>query len=238
MSKRRSLTLIAVACLYSVALLAAPVPVRIAADGQTHVSDVTDLPTQKAELHRSLLARESAKGLANPLEVKLTPEEKCLRFRGLGACGGAAAVEALTADVRNPNPTVRLGVALGLARIAAPAAGDGAAPADPGAVALLVDVLRDADPRVVEVAAEALGKAKSATVVTIAAAVAKRDISFPPRSANQPSSRGPTTYPKSAIMRREPMVMAFMPGGAARMTSRSAITAVGAGQVNVCLEPR
>jgi V8-like Glu-specific endopeptidase len=76
MSKRRSLTLIAVACLFSVALLAAPVPVRIAADGQTHVSDVTDLPTQKAELHRSLVARESAKGLASALEVNLTPEEK------------------------------------------------------------------------------------------------------------------------------------------------------------------
>lgn len=75
MSKRRSLSLIAIASLCSVALFAAPVPVRIAADGQTHVFDVTDLAMQKAELHRSLVARESAKGLAKPLELKLTPEE-------------------------------------------------------------------------------------------------------------------------------------------------------------------
>jgi hypothetical protein len=76
MSKRRSLTLIAVACLFSVALFAAPVPGRLSVESQTRISDVSDLAMQKAELHRSLVARESARGVAKALEVKLTPEEK------------------------------------------------------------------------------------------------------------------------------------------------------------------
>jgi V8-like Glu-specific endopeptidase len=75
MSKRRSLT-IAIAFVCCAPLFAASVPVRIAADGETHVSDVSELLTQRAELHRSLIARESAKGLANALEVQLTSEEK------------------------------------------------------------------------------------------------------------------------------------------------------------------
>jgi V8-like Glu-specific endopeptidase len=76
MPNRRSFLLIAAASLCCVPLFAAPVPVRISADSETHVSDVSDVATQKAELHRSLVARESAKGLANKLEVKLTPEER------------------------------------------------------------------------------------------------------------------------------------------------------------------
>jgi hypothetical protein len=76
MPKRCSLTVIAVAFLCSVPLFAAPVPARVSVDSETHVFDVSDQAAQKAELHRSLLARESAKGLAKALEVRLTPEEK------------------------------------------------------------------------------------------------------------------------------------------------------------------
>ncbi|HMA18838.1 MAG TPA: trypsin-like peptidase domain-containing protein [Thermoanaerobaculia bacterium] len=75
MSKRWSLTLAAAAMLAAVPLTAAPVPVRLSADGELQISDAADRAARTAELHRSLVARESAKGLAQALEVKLTPEE-------------------------------------------------------------------------------------------------------------------------------------------------------------------
>jgi lysyl endopeptidase len=75
MSKRWS-TLLAVASLSVVPLFAAPVPVRVAADSQVEVYDVPDRGLARAELHRSLVERESAKGLSRAIEVKLTAEEK------------------------------------------------------------------------------------------------------------------------------------------------------------------
>ena len=63
MSKRWS-TMLAVASLSAVPLIAAPVPVRLAADSQVEVYDVSNRATEQAELHRSLVARESAKGLS------------------------------------------------------------------------------------------------------------------------------------------------------------------------------
>jgi len=69
-------TLLAVASLSAVPLIAAPVPVRLAADSQVEVYDVSNRAAQKVELHRSLVERESAKGLARAIEVKLTAEEK------------------------------------------------------------------------------------------------------------------------------------------------------------------
>ena len=76
MFKRWSPAVIAVAFLCSVPLVAAPVPVRIAAESETQVYDVPDQAAQQAELHRSLVERESARGLARALEVKLTAAEK------------------------------------------------------------------------------------------------------------------------------------------------------------------
>lgn len=76
MSKRWSPAVIAVAFLCSVPLVAAPVPVRIAAESETQVYDVPDQAAQQAELHRSIVARESAKGLGKALEVRLTAEER------------------------------------------------------------------------------------------------------------------------------------------------------------------
>lgn len=76
MSKRRPSLMIAAALVCCVPLFAAPVPVRLSVESRTHVSDVSDLPMQRAELHRSLVARESAAGIAKVLEVKLTPDEK------------------------------------------------------------------------------------------------------------------------------------------------------------------
>jgi lysyl endopeptidase len=73
---KRWLTLLAVASLSAVPLIAAPVPVRVAADSQGEVYDVSNRAAQQAELHRSLVERESAKGLARAIEVKLTAEEK------------------------------------------------------------------------------------------------------------------------------------------------------------------
>jgi V8-like Glu-specific endopeptidase len=76
MPKRWSLTVAAVASLCSVSLFAAPVPVRVAADTEVEVYDVLNGAAQKADLHRSLVARESAKGLARAIEVNLTREER------------------------------------------------------------------------------------------------------------------------------------------------------------------
>ena len=76
MSKRWS-TVLAVAFLVAVPIFAAPVPpVRLAAEGEDQVYDVSSRAAQMAELHRSIVARESARGLARALEVKLTAAEK------------------------------------------------------------------------------------------------------------------------------------------------------------------
>jgi hypothetical protein len=75
MSKRWS-TMLAVASLSAVPLIAAPVPVRVAADSQIEVYDVSNRAEQQAQLHRSLVERESAKGLARAIEVRLTAAEK------------------------------------------------------------------------------------------------------------------------------------------------------------------
>jgi V8-like Glu-specific endopeptidase len=76
MFKRWPSTVLAVAGLSTVSLLAASVPGRIAANSETEVYDVSDHAVRRAELHRSLVARESAKGLARALEVRLTSEER------------------------------------------------------------------------------------------------------------------------------------------------------------------
>jgi V8-like Glu-specific endopeptidase len=76
MFKRWPTTVLAVATLSTVPLFAAAVPARIAAESETVAYDVSDHAVQKAELHRSLVARESAKGLARAIEVKLTREER------------------------------------------------------------------------------------------------------------------------------------------------------------------
>jgi hypothetical protein len=76
MFKRWPSTVLAVACLSTVPLFAASVPARIAAESETEVYDVSGHAAQKAELHRTLVARESAKGLARAIEVNLTATEK------------------------------------------------------------------------------------------------------------------------------------------------------------------
>jgi len=69
-------TLLAVASLSAVPLIAAPVPVRIAADTEVEVSDVPGKAFAQAELHRALVERESGRGLARALEVRLTATER------------------------------------------------------------------------------------------------------------------------------------------------------------------
>ena len=73
---RRWSTLAAIASLCSVPLFAAPVPTRIAVDSEDKVYEVTDSAARTAELHRSLVARESTRGLAKAIEVRLTDEER------------------------------------------------------------------------------------------------------------------------------------------------------------------
>ena len=76
MSRRWSFTVAAVASLCSVPLFAAPVPTRMTTDSETVINDVSDRAAQTAELHRSLMARETARGFAKAIEVKLTLEER------------------------------------------------------------------------------------------------------------------------------------------------------------------
>jgi hypothetical protein len=83
------------------------------------------------------------------LNDKWTPEEHCMRDVALGACGKDKAVAALTTDAKNPNPTVRLGAVLGLAKTGAKES-----------LPPLTEALRDLDPRVVAAAADAVGAAK------------------------------------------------------------------------------
>jgi V8-like Glu-specific endopeptidase len=75
MTKRWSLVL-GLACLTAAPLVAAGPPVRRGAESETAVYDVSARAEQRAELHRSLQARELASGLSRALEVKLTPAEK------------------------------------------------------------------------------------------------------------------------------------------------------------------
>jgi lysyl endopeptidase len=76
MSRRWSLTVAALASMCSVPLFAAPVPARITADSEVKVYDVSDRDAQTADLHRSLIARESARGVTKAIEVRLTPDER------------------------------------------------------------------------------------------------------------------------------------------------------------------
>ena len=76
MTKRWSLVL-------GLALIAAPLvaagpPVKRAAESETVVADVSARNAERAELHRSLEARELASGLSRALVVKLTAEEKAV----------------------------------------------------------------------------------------------------------------------------------------------------------------
>jgi lysyl endopeptidase len=83
MTKRWSLVL-------GLALIAAPLvaagpPVRRAAESETVVADVSARNAERAELHRSLEARELASGLSRALVVKLTPAEKAAADTQLNA---------------------------------------------------------------------------------------------------------------------------------------------------------
>lgn len=91
---------------------------------------------------------------------KLTPEEHFVQHIALGACGREKAVPVLLADQRAANAAIRLGTTIGLARSGAPAA-----------LPALVDALHDSDPRIVEAAAEALGKAKHTPAAEVLAGV-------------------------------------------------------------------
>jgi V8-like Glu-specific endopeptidase len=75
MTKRWSLVL-GLACLTAAPLVAAGPPVRRGAESETAVYDVSARAEQRAELYRSLQARELPSGLTRALEVKLTPAEK------------------------------------------------------------------------------------------------------------------------------------------------------------------
>ncbi len=76
MSRRSILSVLAALCVAAVPLFAASVPTRLSADTETQVFDVPDPAVQTAELHRSLVARESARGLTKRIEVSLSPEER------------------------------------------------------------------------------------------------------------------------------------------------------------------
>jgi len=76
MSKRWS-TVLAVAFLVAVPIFAAPAPpVRLAAEGEDQVYDVSSRAAQMAELHRSIVARESARGAVASLPVGASLEER------------------------------------------------------------------------------------------------------------------------------------------------------------------
>src|SRR5688572_28243266 len=76
MTKRWSLVL-GVALLTAAPVVAVGPPVKREAVPEV-VDAVSDIAEQKAELHRSLKARELTSGLVRALEVKLTPEEKAM----------------------------------------------------------------------------------------------------------------------------------------------------------------
>ncbi len=86
---------------------------------------------------------------ALPLDAKATPDERYIRNVALGACGKEKAVPALTADLKNGNPVIRLGAVTGLVKTGAKES-----------LPPLTDALHDLDPRIVETAAVALGAAK------------------------------------------------------------------------------
>ena len=76
MPKRFLSFAIVLALCSAVPLFAGSGPVRLAADGEDQVYPVMDRAAQRAELHRSIVQRESARGLAAALEVKLSEAEK------------------------------------------------------------------------------------------------------------------------------------------------------------------
>ena len=142
---------------------------------------------QKDEPQRALL--EGIAGLADPaafpallalgdrFEKTASPEASFERLIALGACGREQAADTLGPASLETDGVRRLGAALGLAR-------SGGVDAPPVAEALpsLVAMVGDADPRVVEVAAVALGKAKHAPAVD-ALAKALRTAPFRVREA-------------------------------------------------------
>ena len=77
MTKRWSLVL-GLALVTAAPLYAVGPPVKRAAEPETATYDASAQAEERAELHRSLKARELASGLVRALEVKLTPEEKAV----------------------------------------------------------------------------------------------------------------------------------------------------------------
>jgi HEAT repeat protein len=129
----------------------------------THPDDVAAVtahalslvPKTKGDVRLSLL--EGIGELADPsgydglvaLGDVWLPDEHYLRFAAMGACGRERAVETLAASMPGATGPARRGVVVGLARTGAPAS-----------LAPLTEALRDLDPVCVEIAADALGKAK------------------------------------------------------------------------------
>ena len=115
----------------------------------------------KGDVRLSLLEGVGELGVASAYEPlvalgeKWLPEEHYLRNVALGACGKEKAVERLVADMKASTGLVRRGTVAGLARTGANES-----------LAALTDALRDPDPRTVEIAAVALGKAKHAPAAT------------------------------------------------------------------------
>jgi V8-like Glu-specific endopeptidase len=75
MYRRWSVTAIAVSILASAPLFAASAPAPLSVEGETRVYDTTGRIAENEELHRSLVARESAKGMVKAIEVRLSAEE-------------------------------------------------------------------------------------------------------------------------------------------------------------------
>ena len=109
----------------------------------------------KGDLRLALLEGVGELGVAAAYEPlvalgeKWLPEEHYLRNVALGACGGEKAVARLVADMKASSGLVRRGTVAGLARTNSKEA-----------LAALTDALHDPDMRSVEIAAEALAKAK------------------------------------------------------------------------------
>ncbi len=130
MPQHWSSTVLALVGLTAAPLFAAQAPGRIAADTEVAVYDVSDRAAQRAELHRSLIERESARGLARALEVKLTPAEKAEAEARVVDGRLRVGVEKALGTVVKLGPTVRFGdvatapdgVVVWSARVAAPGA--------------------------------------------------------------------------------------------------------------------
>ena len=109
MSRRSILSILAALCVAAVPLFAASVPTRLSADTETQVFDVPDPAAQMAELHRTLVARESAKGLAKALEVGLTADEMATAEARVVDGRLRVGVDKAMGLVVKPVPSVRFG---------------------------------------------------------------------------------------------------------------------------------